>query len=102
MLDAGLLCLALKHGSCQRCRIDRHIRDFLEKAGQSRHDIIMTMGDENTSDSVLVLLQIGKIRYDHLHAVLLPIRIFQSAFQNKNIIVVFHNVHILAVFIQTA
>ena len=81
--------------------IHRNI-DLLQQIRQSRYDIIMRMRDKNPFDPVLVLNQIGEIRYNEFHSQLIRFRILQSGFNNKYGFIDFDNVHVLAVFVKSA
>ena len=62
----------------------------------------MSMGNEQASDTVFFIEQICKIRNNHIDTKLFAVRVFQTAFQDKDVIIVFNDIHVLAVFVQSA
>ena len=68
---AVLLELVLDKTNRQLGGVDRHI-EFFEQVRQTADVVLVTMGQENTTDFALVLLQIGHIgnhQIDSIHVV---------------------------------
>ena len=82
--------------------VDRCLH-LLQKLNQGTHDIIVSVRHEDTLDAVLILGEILKIRRDDFDAQLfIRSRIANSAFDHKNIVIIFNDKHVFAVFVESA
>ena len=98
---AVLLELVLDKTNRQLGGVNRHI-EFFEQVRQAADVVLVTVGDEQALDAVLVLHHKGKVRDHHVHAVHLAVREHQTAVHDNHIAVALVDGHVLADFAQTA
>ena len=61
----------------------------------------MSMRNKQAFHTILIIDQISKIRNNHFNSKLIRIWIFQTTFQNKDIIIIFDDIHVFSIFVQT-
>ena len=100
--DALFPCFAFKQAGGKRSHVDRRLHLF-EKLGQSTHYIVMAVCDKHTLDALFIFHKILKVRCDHFNAELfIRGRIAHTAFNHKDIVIIFNNEHVFAVFVESA
>ena len=98
---AVLLQLELDQPRGQACAVDGHIH-LLEDIGDRADVVLVSVGDEETADTVCVLDKIGHIGYEQVNAVHTVVREAHAAVDNDQLAAVLINGHILADLIETA
>ena len=99
--QAMLLELALDERQGEACGIHRDIHS-LEQIGQTADMVLMSVGDNDSADLILVLLHKGEVGDYHIHTEHLVIGESQTAVHNEHILAALIDGHVLADLMQTA
>ena len=76
--------------------------DLFEEISQTADVILVTVGNDDATELILIALHVGEVRDDDIHAGHLRIRECQSAVEDEHIIGTLKNGHILADLTQSA
>ena len=92
--------LALDQSQCHAGAINRHI-DLFQQICQTADMVLVTVGNDDAANLVLVALHIGEIRNDNIHTGHIHIRKCQTAVQNEHVIAALKHGHVLSDLVQT-
>ena len=93
--------LGLDDAAGQPSRIDRRVA-FAQHIWDRADVILMTVRDDIAAQLVQVALEVGRIRYDQIHAQHVVVRKRDTAVHHNDIVPVFDHGHVLADLVEAA
>ena len=93
--------LALDQTQGHACAVDRHV-DLFQKVCQTADVVLVSVGDNDATNLILVALHIGEVRDDNVYTRHIHIRECQTAVQDKHIVAALEYGHILTDLVETA
>ena len=96
-----LLELGIHQGQGQLGAVDRQV-DLLEQVGQGADMVLVAVGDDHAFDAILILLHIGEVGQDDVHAQHFVIGERHAAVDEEGVVPVFEQGDVLADFVQAA
>ena len=96
-----LLQLELDQAGGKGGAVHRHV-ELPQDVGQGADVVLMGVGQKDAAKLVLVLLQIGDVGDDHVHAQQILVGEGHAGVDDDHVVVIFQNGHVLADLVETA